>query len=202
MKTCYPCVLPFFISQKWNENPQYYNKIGLKAHNGIDFALPTGTPVYATHDGVVWFAGTDQTMSETVMVSSVYGAEKGYRTVYAHLSEIKVNSGDKVKKGQLIALSGNTGRYTSGPHLHYGVHEIENYSDTNPDNGYNGCIDPAQFFDGTYPNTKEEVIPEHFTRFQEALKNFQTLEGLTPYPLMGVKTKKALNKYLKSIKYE
>jgi hypothetical protein len=61
--------------------------------------------------------------------------------------------------------------------------------------------DPAPFFDGTYPNTVKSVIPKHFTDFQAALEAFQKAEGLKPYPLVGVKTRTCLNKYLNLIKY-
>lgn len=201
-KTCYPCNLPFFISQKWNENPAYYNTINMKGHNGWDFALPTGTPIFSTHEGVVTFSAIDGTMSETIGISTLDGE---YQTLYCHLSERKVNGGDNVQKGQLIALSGNTGRYTTGPHLHFGVRPLKPYLQ---DNGYNGAIDPAPFFDGTYPNSKlpnelNSAVPEPvaFNEFQKALFKFQVANGIKPFELVGPATKKALNLYLKNNKY-
>jgi murein DD-endopeptidase MepM/ murein hydrolase activator NlpD len=191
MKISYPLNLPFHISQKWGENPEFYNTIGLKAHNGWDFAIVEGTPVYAAHDGVIQFAGIDSTMSLTVGIDSSDGS---LRTLYCHLSDLKIKYGQNVKRGDLIALSGNTGRFTTGPHLHFGVRPLP----AQMDNGYNGAADPSLFFDGTYPNTVVGQHPKHFTDFQKALEQFQLAEGLTPYPLVGPNTKKKLNKYLKT----
>ena len=202
MKISYPVKMPFVVSQRWNENPEYYGTIGMKGHNGWDFAVPVGTPIFATHDGIVQFADIDSTMSLTVSIDSLDGT---FRTLNCHLSECKVKVGNKVTRGDLIALSGNTGRYTTGPHLHFGVRPLP----AKMDNGYNGADDPMHYFDGTYPGYSQitqpepiSAIPVHFVAFQKALNDFQLKEGLSAYPLVGPGTKKALNKYLKSIKYE
>lgn len=191
MKICYPLNLPFHVSQKWDEGKTYYNTIGLNGHNGWDFAVPVGTPVYATHDGVIQFAGIDSTMSLTVGIDS---SDDRFRTLYCHLSEIKVKYGQKVQKGELIALSGNTGRYTTGPHLHFGIRPLP----AKMDNGYNGAVNPANYFDGTYPNSETGKAPQHFIDFQKALEQFQLAEGIKPFELVGPATRKALNKYTKN----
>ena len=89
---------------------------GTRAHNGIDLAAPTGTPVYATADGVVgkadWFS------SYGLFVSIGHGAD--LETRYAHMSRLAVAAGERVKKGDVIGYVGSTGRST-GPHLHYEV---------------------------------------------------------------------------------
>ncbi|NQZ78748.1 MAG: M23 family metallopeptidase, partial [Ekhidna sp.] len=88
-----------------------------KMHWGIDFSLPTGSPVYATGDGEVL---------ATITRFSGYGKYIklnhgfGYQTLYGHLNKFLVKPGDKVKRGQVIGYSGNTGTST-GPHLHYEV---------------------------------------------------------------------------------
>ncbi|NND95543.1 MAG: M23 family metallopeptidase [Flavobacteriales bacterium] len=88
-----------------------------KMHQGMDFTAPTGTPIYATGDGVV---------SRADNKSSGYGNHIridhgfGYVTLYAHLSQYKVRKGQKVKRGDIIGLVGNTGK-SKGPHLHYEV---------------------------------------------------------------------------------
>lgn len=86
-------------------------------HKGIDLAAPIGTQVVSTAKGKVIFAGEKGGYGKCVIIS--HG--NGLSTLYAHLSSYNVRAGEKVKVGQQIALSGNTGRST-GPHLHYEVH--------------------------------------------------------------------------------
>ena len=85
-------------------------------HNGLDFGIVVGTPVEATMDGKVSYAGwNNQGYGNLVIV------ENGdYKTYYAHLSSIPVSVGDSVAAGTTIGLSGNTGNST-GPHLHYEI---------------------------------------------------------------------------------
>lgn len=89
---------------------------GRRQHAGIDLAAPTGTPVYATGDGIVGRA--DWYSSYGLYVAIEHGASM--QTRYAHLSRLAVAAGDSVKKGDLIGYVGSTGRST-GPHLHYEV---------------------------------------------------------------------------------
>ena len=89
---------------------------GRRKHDGVDLAAPTGTPVYATADGVVGRA--DWYSSYGLYISVNHGASM--ETRYAHLSRLAVAAGDNVKKGDLIGYVGSTGRST-GPHLHYEV---------------------------------------------------------------------------------
>lgn len=86
-------------------------------HYGQDIAVNIGTKVYAPADGKIKFAGNQGGYGKVVKIDHT----NGYRTIFAHLSKINVKSGSKVKRGDLIALSGNSGR-TVGPHLHYEVH--------------------------------------------------------------------------------
>ena len=85
-------------------------------HTGIDLSAVTGTDVHATGDGVVVNAGWSGRYGKLVVVD--HG--NGVQTYYAHLSEFLVVPGEEVRLGQVIALSGGTGRVTS-PHLHYEV---------------------------------------------------------------------------------
>lgn len=87
-----------------------------KRHNGIDLAAPTGTPIYATADGIVGRA--DRFSSYGLYISIDHGAD--LETRYAHMSRLAVAAGDNVKKGDIIGYVGSTGRST-GPHLHYEV---------------------------------------------------------------------------------
>lgn len=86
-------------------------------HSGIDFKGRTGDKVFATADGVVKTSSSDKGLGKFIVIT--HG--NGYRTLYAHLSERRVKRGDKITRGQIIGLVGNTGRST-GSHLHYEVH--------------------------------------------------------------------------------
>lgn len=85
-------------------------------HNGIDMACPQGTNVYAADGGVVEFAGRKGSFGNLVIINH----QNGYRTYYAHNSQLLVRAGDKVYEGYHIAESGNTGRST-GPHIHFEI---------------------------------------------------------------------------------
>lgn len=89
---------------------------GLRGHKGVDMAAPTGTPIYATADGMVskaeWFSSYGN------FISIAHGAE--LETRFGHLSRMAVSAGQRVRKGDLIGYVGSTGRST-GPHLHYEV---------------------------------------------------------------------------------
>jgi murein DD-endopeptidase MepM/ murein hydrolase activator NlpD len=88
----------------------------LAFHSGLDMAGPTGSKIYATADGKVEFTGRQGAYG--IMVDIAHGF--GLSTRYAHLSQILVEDGQAVKKGQVIAIQGSTGRST-GAHLHYEV---------------------------------------------------------------------------------
>ncbi len=85
-------------------------------HEGTDFAAPVGTPIVASAGGVVSRAGWDSQYGNVVEINHA----EGFKTRYAHASQIVVRTGQTVKRGDVIAKVGNTGR-SSGPHLHYEV---------------------------------------------------------------------------------
>ena len=89
----------------------------ISPHKGVDFGMPVGTPVYSTGDGVVTRVKNHPYAGKYIEIRH----EGRYLTRYMHLSRITVKRGEKVKRGERIALSGNTGRST-GPHLHYEIH--------------------------------------------------------------------------------
>lgn len=110
-----------------------------KRHSGVDFALKPGNPIYATGDGVVEsvkfeFFG----YGNSVVVDHGFG----YKTRYAHLKTIGVVEGMKVKRGECLGESGNSGR-SSGPHLHYEV--IYKDKHVNPSNYYDLTITPEEY---------------------------------------------------------
>lgn len=85
-------------------------------HEGLDISNRIGTPVVAPADGVVVQVWKDWKMGLTLKISHGYGIT----TLYGHLHKVLVEVGQRVKRGQKIALMGNTGRST-GPHLHYEI---------------------------------------------------------------------------------
>ncbi len=85
-------------------------------HAGVDLAGPLGTPIYATADGVVSYSGWMRGYGNLIEIA--HG--KAIETRYGHLSKLLVKNNSRVKRGQLIALMGSTGRST-GSHLHYEV---------------------------------------------------------------------------------
>ncbi len=89
---------------------------GEEVHPGIDLAVPEGTDVRAAGGGVVERTGTDSSYGLYVLLQH----PAGYETMYGHLSRVLVSRFDSVKAGQVIALSGNTGRSTA-PHLHFEI---------------------------------------------------------------------------------
>lgn len=86
------------------------------SHNGHDWAVNTGTKVRAAAEGVVELAYFSGSYGYNILINH----NNGFKTRYAHLSEVKVSKGEKVEQSQVIALSGSTG-FSTGPHLHFEV---------------------------------------------------------------------------------
>ena len=100
-----------------------YNKM----HKGVDFAAPTGTPIFAAGNGVVEYAGRNGGYGKYVRIRH----DSTYKTAYAHLNAYKkgIKNGARVKQGDIIGYVGSTGKST-GPHLHYEI--IVNGKQINP----------------------------------------------------------------------
>jgi len=114
LPSLYPVAMPYNSSSYgWRMHPI----LGKRAfHEGIDFSAAHGEPIYATAGGIVVKAGWAGAYGNLVSIN--HGG--GLQTRYAHISKILVKKGDIVKKEDLIAYVGNTGRST-GPHLHYEI---------------------------------------------------------------------------------
>lgn len=102
----------------WRTHPVTGNRVH---HNGIDYRGTIGSPAIVTADGIVEYAGYHKSSGygNLIIISHSYG----FRTLYGHLHNIKVSSGDFVKKGQVIGEVGSTG-ISTGPHLHYEVNFV------------------------------------------------------------------------------
>lgn len=124
------------ISQKFASTEIDYSQFGLKGHNGIDFAVPTGTPVYAAADGVVQEVGYDKTgYGNYIKLRHSWG-----ETLYAHLLKSLVQQGMHVSAGEEIGISNASGNAT-GPHLHFGLRR----NPYNRSDGYDGYSDPLPY---------------------------------------------------------
>lgn len=135
-----------YITQPFGVNYlDFYKKLGLDGHNGIDFRAKKGCPVLASHSGKVLEASTDTSGGKQVIL---FNKEGHFKTIYYHLLSFNVKTGDTVKEGQAIGKADNTGKYTTGDHLHFGLKMTDKNGDAiNLDNGYRGAIDPAPFFE-------------------------------------------------------
>lgn len=167
------------LNQMFGENANdFYRQLGLKGHNGIDFDTSKYQdgqgPIYAAHDGYVISDKTIQkdTSGRFVRLRTdeivIDGKTCYVETVYFHLKEARVSITDDISKswfdwgrilnkgsrfikaGQLIGISDNTGQYTTGAHLHFGMYIY--WKDSNGmfskdwKNGYDGAVDPLPYF--------------------------------------------------------
>lgn len=113
----------------------------LQSHQGVDYTIPEGSRVFATADGIVHsVSGRNSTYGQSIVIDHY----NGYQTQYSHLSKANVRRGQRVRRGDIIALSGNSG-LSLAPHLHYEVR-------------YNGMrVDPIHYF-------FMELSPEEYQR--------------------------------------
>lgn len=103
-----------------------------KPHYGVDLAAPKNTAILSSHDGTVLYVGREfKGYGRMVMIQG----QKGWATIYAHLSEIDVKEGQKVQQGQIIGGMGRTGRAT-GVHLHFEIRKTS------------GPVDPLLYLPG------------------------------------------------------
>ena len=112
----------------------------MKGHNGIDFAVPLGTNVYAPHEGYV----KTKDNGKAGYGKHVVIEDAKRRSLLAHLSEISVTNGQAVYQGDPIGKSGKSGNAT-GPHLHWTYKIVQNGLVKNKNNGYQGAVDVTEF---------------------------------------------------------
>ena len=121
-EAAYPNGLPMpghlEVSSEYGVRGNPFGGGGYEIHDGIDFVGEQGDIIAATGDGKVTLAGANGGYGNSVTIDHGYG----YETLYAHMSRVRVNVGDRVKRGQIIGHVGSTGR-SSGPHLHYAIYK-------------------------------------------------------------------------------
>ncbi|MDD3273512.1 MAG: M23 family metallopeptidase [Bacteroidales bacterium] len=154
MALCVPAIPPVNIASKrirysssFGYRPDPFNG-AYRMHNGVDISGPAGEPIYATGNGKVVEIGYDFFgYGNFIIIDHGFG----YKTRYAHLKSSLVTMGRVVKRGEHIALMGNTGR-SKGPHVHYEV--IYRNRPVNPLNYYNRDIDSDAFLALVSPSSQ------------------------------------------------
>lgn len=155
MRLLWPLPTEFItVSQKFTEHSEWYMPYGLAGHEGWDFPCPVRTPTFATHDGWIDPAWRGE-YGESVRV---YG--EGFFTFHAHLSQTIGAYGQRVRTGQEIGKTGDTGRST-GPHLHWGI-QVDSIRNV----AYKDWLDPAPYLERT---TMSKLNP-HFQQIPDWAK--------------------------------
>lgn len=200
------------LNQLFGENDNdFYRQLGLLGHNGLDFYTKHfengNAPIYAAHDGYVISDASQQSDSAGRFVKlmsdevEIGGRKCKVMTVYFHLKEARVSSTDSVnreiyylrkneryvKAGSLIGIGNNTGQYTTGAHLHFGMYIY--WKRTNgsyvPDleNGYGGAVDPMPYLqDGKVYQSQRSWITSWWYRNGQRITKAEAYKYITPPP--------------------
>jgi murein DD-endopeptidase MepM/ murein hydrolase activator NlpD len=201
MKLTKPWIGDFKLGQRFGENynPSYL-EAGQKGHEGLDIPMPNGTPIVASCDGKVISISTKISRGEgvTILSDEVFqwnGLPCKFQIVYWHMMDksIKVGTGNKVTRGQVLGLSNNTGNST-GPHLHFQIRpmSVDGKRQLDSMNGYAGCIDPLPWLD--LPDAEGELQKKFNTSLESiaAIRVFQMKHGLAPDGVIGPVTRTKL----------
>jgi len=158
------------ITQSFGENPEDYEKFGIRGHNGIDFATPMYSIIVAVDDGKVAEAQDDpEGYGLYIKLIHTWG-----ESLYAHLNSIAVEVGEIVRKGDSLGLSGNSGN-SSGPHFHFAM-RIYPY---NRQDGIGGYSDPAPYLGViAAPPITNGVMTSILTAAQESGMDWRLLASM------------------------
>lgn len=144
------------ISQSFGERPEYYQQFGFLGHEGVDYATPVGTELFAPFDGIILKDQIDKAYGNYLVI---FDPIQKCAMWFCHLNDTPVNAGDRVTRGQLVAHTGNTGNST-GPHLHVNLCETDSQGNRlNLTNGYKGFLDllkMVEYIEMSDP--KEQII--------------------------------------------
>jgi murein DD-endopeptidase MepM/ murein hydrolase activator NlpD len=157
----------------WRQDPIYLGKCDF--HPGIDIKVPEGVPVKAAADGTIYHINEDEkdAAGKYIVIKHSFGRET-YYSYYMHLSKINVKAGEYVKAGDVIGLSGNTGKST-GPHLHFEIRVSGNIRDCDSINpclyleeySLEECIHPCPRICARIGNCKRACPCEYCANEQE-----------------------------------
>lgn len=131
-------------------------------HAGIDLKAALNTPVVAPADGIVEYAGEHEASGYGTLL--ILSHNYGFKTYYGHLNALKVKIGDSVRKGDVIALTGNTG-LSNGPHLHYEVRYLQMK------------LDPKHFLQWDITHFQAIFEKEHRVKWDSLVKMIAALSG-------------------------
>ncbi len=164
------------ISQCFGENKNsIYKEWNLAGHNGIDWLIQDGEPVYFDVDGrgKVIEVSLDYSAGLGVVVQT-----EGFKHIFWHLKRVDVKVGDIVETGDLLGLGDSTG-YSTGPHLHRGLKKCdENGITINRDNSYDGAIDPILFLQNIWVVDKKKFLEEKLSVLTGIVNLLKLLIGL------------------------
>ena len=200
MKLQQPFKSYFPISQEFGRNfNNWYKEDGLKGHSGVDFACPTGTPIIAPCDGVVVAVSTDiqRGLGASIMSDETFDWKEPCKfiCIHWHFKSVAVKVGDKVKTGDLLGLSDNTGQST-GSHLHFSVIPVATDGSRRPlepNNGYNNCINPIPYLElEKKPETPKTIKIKELQFLLNKWGAKLKIDGI-----FGKKSTKALTEFLK-----
>ncbi|MCM1441601.1 MAG: M23 family metallopeptidase [Roseburia sp.] len=141
-----PAIIPLSLKNPRNRvSSSFGNRMHpfyktIKFHAGMDFAGAVGTPIHATGNGKVIAVKMIKGYGKSVIIDHGFS----YKTLYGHLDSYNVKEGQMVKRGDVIAYLGNTGGFSTGPHLHYEVRK--NNVPMNPLNYYFNDLDPDEYY--------------------------------------------------------
>jgi len=195
----FPLKSPYFITQYFGQNfLPIYKELGLIGHNGIDISCVIGTPVYASHDGQVVYAGQDTNEGIGIVVRTseqyldINNNPQFFKSLYWHLlPNVVATVGQKIRIGDLLGYADTTG-LAGGSHLHFGLkpqYQGENewtWWNSEVNNGYKGAIDPLPFL---IKDIKGKYIEAYNikTNLQSIAEAIQKLSGLVAQFLKNLK---------------
>jgi murein DD-endopeptidase MepM/ murein hydrolase activator NlpD len=178
-----------YISQGFGSNPQTYAQFGMKGHNGLDIAAPTGTPIYTPHDGHITYETDSKGYGGQARIKYKEGVYE-YELIFGHMSKFEGGNRD-IKEGEILGYVGSTG-FSTGPHLHFGVRKLKNGTVLDYNNGFMGYFDPLPFMETTMNQTKVRLSKDGKTVYEcrpiaisfEEYKKQASVEGIeVPNPI-------------------
>ena len=142
------------VTFKFGANPEWYTRVFGYPHNGVDWGMKPGREILACDDGQVVFAdNVPDSDGCGIIIKHKWGT-----SLYWHLSRLSVTAGHRVKKGDSIGLSGQTG-FATGPHLHFGI-KVTGYGSS--DMRY--WVDPLDFLEKEIPGVYPDPIEPRYHR--------------------------------------